>query len=446
MTFVARIIAEQDGRFPPLNVAWPPLVLDSVDERLTHEGFRQAGEEETIDELTEAWQINDLDELAPEGHYAALATGISFVMIGPSSSGTPLVTVEYPDQMVVEVDPRTRQVVAGLKLYRSDQDATTDDMASLYLPGRAIEFEVNDLEHGDETPYGEWGGVIADDPRLPSVPIVPLLNRPRRGEGRSELVELKPVVDAANQTATNMMAAIEHHAVPRKWLLGAGENDFVDESGKKVPLWKVATGDVWAVPFPEQQHKGEQMPNMQIGQFSASDLRNFHESIKMLATLAASFYGLPPNYMGYTSDNPVSAEAIRYSLDRLVKRAERRQVTFGGTWERAMRIVWAMLGNDPADVSRLESVWRDPSTPTRASMADAAQKLVSQDIIDREQAWIDIGYSEQTKKAMRTRFARVGGQSAANLAAIDQIPTTLPTAPTLPPAFEVDGVAPALRS
>jgi hypothetical protein len=54
--------------------------------------------------------------------------------------------------------------------------------------------------------------------------------------------------------------------------------------------------------------------------------------------------------------------------------------------------------NDPKQIAGLETKWRNAATPTLASKMDAAVKGVSSGIIDDEQAWIDLGYSEQTKK------------------------------------------------
>jgi hypothetical protein len=130
--------------------------------------------------------------------------------------------------------------------------------------------------------------------------------------------------------------------------------------------------------------------------------------------------------MGYASDNPASAEAILFSLERLVLRTEQRQLWYGGAWEIAGRIQWAILGHDPAEIAGMESKWRNAATPTMASKMDAAVKGVTSGIIDAEQAWIDLGYSEETKNGLRKRMARIGFQNAADLSAVDQIPTTLP--------------------
>lgn len=442
LVYVARIIKEQDGRFPPLLLPWSELVIESVIERLRLESFLSG--ELPIDELVKSWNDNDLAVSSDEAHKASSVSGLHFLMIGPEGpGGSPMVTTEYCDQVAVELDPRTRQPLVGFKRWTEDYTGSAEDHAVLFIPdvptvsdrspGRCRAFETDEKgELREIEPLGDWSRVIAADPSLPSVPFVPMLTNPVRGHGVSDLRQLKPLLDGANQIATNMMAAVEHHAVGRKWIVGATEKDFVDENNKPIPLWKVAMGDVWGIPHPKQERQGQDVPETKVGQFSASDLRNFHESLKTLAQVAASKYGLPPLYMGYSSDNPASAEAIQFSLERLVLRAEKRQLWYGGSWERAGRIQWAILGNNPSDISGMESKWRNAATPTMASKMDAAVKAVGGPVIDQEQAWNDIGYSEPTKEAMRRRMRLRGATAAQSLRDFDATnPPEVPDAPVL---------------
>lgn len=441
LVYVARILAEQDNRFPPLLLSWPDLVVSSVEERLRLDSFLLA-DEKPAEDLNAMWKSNDLDEQSGEAHYAAMVSGQHFLMVGPGDGDWPLITLEYEDQVAVEVDPRTRQPIAGIKVWKEDDDLGGDLLAALYLPGgRVYEFRNGDVEKDDTL---DWIASLEADPFMPSVPFVPMLNKPRRGKGNSELLAAKQYVDGANQFATNLMAAGESHAVARKWAVGVSEKDFVDETGKQIPAWSAAMRAVWAVPHAEAQTRGETPPEVKLGQFSATDLTNFHSSLKTLGTFLASHYGLTPGYMGYASENPPSAESILYSLERLVLRSEKRQQWNGSSYKKANRIGWAIMERDPEEIREHEAKWASAATPTLHSKMDAAVKGVGGDIIDREQAWDDLGYSEQRKKGLRERFARVGGQSAANLNAIDQIPTTLPTEPVVPTVPEVNGVAPAL--
>ncbi|MBQ1165784.1 phage capsid protein, partial [Streptomyces sp. A73] len=61
-----------------------------------------------------------------------------------------------------------------------------------------------------------------------------------------------------------------------------------------------------------------------VGQFTAHDPQTYTKIIDLYARIMATQLGQPPHYLGYTTDNPASADAIRSSEAQLVKRAERR--------------------------------------------------------------------------------------------------------------------------
>ncbi len=443
LMYVAKILEEQGDRFPPLRVNWPALVVDSLEERLDIEGFLLGDGDEPDDDLTAIWQGNDLDEFSGEGHISALVAQNSFIWIGPGiEDDLPKVTVEYPDQVAVETDPATGRVIAAIKVWAVDENASSEEMASVQLPGgRIVTFEKG--KKVDEAGQS-WAKALEQHQTSPLVPVVPMLNRPRRGRGRSELDNIIPLADAVNQTATNMLAAIEHHALPRRWAVNLAEQDFQDDQGKPLPAWKIATGAVWAIPRADDDTGvlGEQA-QPRVGQFTGADLNNFHGSIRQLATLAASLYGLPPHYLGYASDNPASADAIRSAEARLVKRAERRQRTFGGAWERAMRIALAVMGRDPAEANRLETVWRNAATPTKAAAFDAAVKGVQSGLIDVEQAREDVGYSAGQRARMRARSTGETAQVSNIVTGMRNLDRTGGVGITPPPALPGGLGAPA---
>ena len=393
LSFIAKILEEQGDRFPPLRLNWSAVVVDSVEERLDIESLRVRGSDKPDEDLMRVWRKNDMDEASSEAHLAAMVTGLSFVIVGPgiAEGDDPIITVEYGDQVAVEIDPLTRQVVAAIKVWRSDTNTETEDSAILYLPGRFISYEFDE----------EWKVTGTHTQTSQTVPVVPMLNRPRRGRGRSELVNIIPIVDAVNQTATNMLAALEHHALPRRWAVNVAESDFTDAKGEPLKAWAIATGAVWAIPRAEDDGTGTQ-PQPSVGQFTGAALDNFHNSIRVLALQAASQYGLSSSKFGYAAENPASADAIRASESREIKRTERHQVPFGGTWERTAMIVLEMLGRDITE-TQVETVWRDAATPTKTAAAQAAMELVNAGIIDREQAREDIGLTLTQREAIAAR-------------------------------------------
>src|SRR5690606_364083 len=293
------------------------------------EGFRVAGEPRGSEELWRIWQANDLDEISQQAHLEALVTGRSFVIVGPNAEdrATPLITVEHPSQVTVMRDPGTRRVTAAVKRWCDDDDVLN---VTLYLPDETRYYRkpANDLVL-DRTVRHGWG----------MVPVVPMVNRPRMlcPDGVSELVDVIPIADAANKMATDMMIAAEFHAMPRRAWFGMSEEDFADEHGNPVSVWSRIAGREWAT----QLRKGDEAD---VVQFNEADLRNFHESIKLLAQVASQVLALPPHYMGFATTNPPSADAIRSAEAQLVKRCERKQSIFGGAWEQVMRIAARIAG------------------------------------------------------------------------------------------------------
>lgn len=409
--YLLRILSEQDDRFSALTINWCEKFIDSIDRRMFAEGFILGGTDDPDDDLWATWTRNDMPEFQSENNVASLVTSNSYVMVGPSDEGA-LITVESPDSMAVEVDPLTRRVVGALKFYKSDSEATLDDRAVLTVPdsltngSRLVEFEVGKPVNSTRQ---KWMTAAANLQSSPMVPVVQFPNRSRQGYGRSELRTLRPIVDAANFTATSMMASVLHHAMPRMLAINVAESLFLNDDGSvNREAVKSATGALWVVPA-ETDDNGEvpaNAPTPDVKQLPASELRNFHETLSTLARIGAGLCDLAPHSLGFgVADNPASADGIRASEHDMVARVERLQIARGNGYERVMRLTMAVEGRDPATATGLETVWRDPSTPTQASKADAAVKMYNsgQGLADKHQARIDYGYSRTTIKAMEER-------------------------------------------
>lgn len=371
-------------------VAWPGTFVDAIEERVDLEGFRLPDASEADQDLWKVWQANGLDEESQLAHLDALVRKRSFVIIGagdtdtpdaPSSDGgdadrdsaIPLVTVESSDEVAVELSPRTRRVSAAAKLFR-DGDTFR---ATLYLPERTVWLERR---------AANWTEVDRDEHNLGVVPVVPLVNRPRLGrrEGRSQMDRVIGLTDAAARALTNAQIATEVMAIPQRYVLGASKGDFVDKTGQVLTTWEAYFGSIWAL----------KNGDAKVGQFDAADLINFKTIVDHYASLVAGVTGLPMRYLGQLATNPPSAEGIRADESRLIKTCERFQKSAGGSWERVMRLVRRIIDDDwDPGLAQLETLWRDPATPTRAQAADAAVKLVQAGILPIEAAWEDLGYS-----------------------------------------------------
>lgn len=389
------LMAELGDQLQQVVINWPRLIIDSLEERLDVEGFRYAEDESAAEDLWQVWQANGLDEASQQAHVDALVMRRSFLIVGSNEQdpATPIVTVESPLQVRADWDPRTRRVRAAVKRWHETDlltGAVRDQYATLYRPDATHFFE--------QVGASGWKETHRDEHQLGRVPVVPLVNRPRvlLPGGASELSDVIPISNAACKIATDMMLSAEYHAMPRRWALGFDEEDFTDESGNPVSVWSRLAGRIWATA------KNRKDDGAEVGQFTEASLANFHETLNQLARLTASLSGLPPHFLGLSTNNPPSADAIRSSETRLVKRSERKHRAFGGSYEDAMRLVLRIRDGewDPRAVS-LETLWRDPSTPTFAQRADAVVKLHAAGILPTEQGREDLGYTAVQRERMR---------------------------------------------
>lgn len=381
-----QVRAATAGRLTSLVINWPRVIVGAVEERLDVEGFRLAGQEAAIPDLWRIWQANDLDEWSQLGHVDAMVHGRCFALVwsDPQDLTTPRITVETAREMTVSYYPGTALVSAALKVWPGDGI----QYATLYLPDRVERYDA-------PSPYGGVSGlsagwvlreVIPHD--LGLVPVVPFVNRPRLGSrtGESELSDVIPITDAISKLSTDLMVSAEYHAMPRRWATGVELGANAERTREEVrQKWTEAeAGRVWMTDSADAS----------FGQFPEANLTNFVSAIGMLTGQVAAVAGIPPHYLGVNSDNPASADAIRSAESSLVKKAKRKQRGFGGSWERVMRIAQLVRDGQPdPELQVLETIWRDPETPTVAQKADAAVKLVQANIISAEQALEDLGYS-----------------------------------------------------
>lgn len=375
---------EMNSLLRPVVLNWPRLVVDAYAARMTVEGFRYAGSEDTDDELWAVWQANKLDKLFRQALVEMMILGRSYVIVGSPDmpGGEPVVTVESPFQVAAIRDPRTRRVTEAVKLWT---DLEHRRHATLYQANRTVTMRA-DGQH--------WVPIEVDDHMLGVVPVVPLVNRARllRPNGVSEFHDVIPIVDAAIKNATDMMIAAEYHAMPRRWIFGLKKDDFKDQNGNPTrSMWSTVAGRIWS----------SETKDVNVGQFTEASLTNFHETIKLLAQLASQVAALPANYLAFNNVNPTSADAMRAIDAQLELRIKGKMIDNGEDAEDIMRLVKRFRdGFWAPEAMALETVWADPGTPTVAQKADAVSKLVGAGIIPIEQAREDLGYGPIVRARM----------------------------------------------
>ena len=171
-------------------------------------------------------------------------------------------------------------------------------------------------------------------------------------------------------------------------------------------------GRVWAVPFDEEN---PDRPTPQVGQFTPASPAPYLDQVRGLSQLLAAEAAVPANYMGFQTDNPASADAIRAGESRLVKRSERRQKSFGRGWREVGRL--ALLVRDqrvPDEYREVDVAWQDAATPTRAAAADETAKLIGSGVLppDARVTYDRLGLTPSEQASLVADRRRTSGRAA----------------------------------
>lgn len=372
----------------------PHLAVTALTERLRITGLRVAGQPAPT--LWARWLANDLDQAAPVAHREALALARSYVLVWADAAGKPRVSIESPHQVTTLRDPATREVTAALKRWVGDGRAH----AVLYEPDRITRYRSDALVADPAAmPATSWITERVIDNPLGVVPIVPLVNSDRLldVDGRSELADLIPLVDALNKLLSDLMVGSEYFARPRRWASGVEleEREIVDDDG-------AFTGETELVnPFPEgNRMMTAESAEAKFGQLAGSDLGAYEAGVRVLLGQIMAVSALPAHYVGVFTDNPSSADAMRAAEASLTARATARQATFGRAWEQVGRLMLAVeTGTDPAG-HEVTVTWADPATRSVAQEADAILKLHASGLLPASYALARLGYDDEQVRAI----------------------------------------------
>lgn len=367
-------------------VNWCRVMVDTIENRQDVKAILLPGEERANDRLRAIWEANNLDSDLTLLNLDRMIYGRYFLSVGANEDdeSLPLVTVESPRQMTVRIDPRKRVIEAALRLYGRSEGDPEPKLGTLYLPNVTVW-----IEKGDKG----WVEVDRDVHNLGRVPVIAGFNRRRSGEwlGRSQMADIIPVVDAAARTLTNLQLAVETHAVPQKWVLGVSKGDFVGKDGQPLPEWLAYYSAIWA----------NQNKDAKVGQFDASDLKNFHETVNLYGQLASTVTGFPARYFGQFTTNPPAEGAIRADENQMVKSIERQNTQVGTALGWAMGLAWRFATGEWVDGNRIATEWFDPGTPTLSQREDALSKRRASGVLSREGYWDELGWSEPRKDRER---------------------------------------------
>jgi hypothetical protein len=406
------------NRLQVLNAGYPRLVVDSISERLRVTGFRIDGQ--PSEELWKVFEDNGFDDAHQLVHTEALALGRSFVVVWGNESGVTL-SVESPEEFIVERDPLTREVTSAMKRWTADGKGHAvllekDTISQWVTKANVVE--------GGSIPAMGWSSVESNPNPLGVVPVAVFTNRGRLLDinGVSEMKPVLDLTDAISKLLADQMVASEVSARARRWVTGLEiqEEPKTDDAGAIVlddegqPVMEAIN------PFGNEAARVWQSedPNTKFGQFEGSRLDQYTDAVHLMLESVSAVSGLPQHYLGITSAQPPSADALRSSEASLTARCEARQRSFGPSWEKVAQLIIAVQNG--ARPTRVNPVWADASTRSIAAESDSAVKLFAGGILPKAEVQARLGYSQEQIQDMRVMSARE---------VIDVQPMQLPATP-----------------
>ncbi len=415
---------------------WCQLIVDAVAERLTVDGVRFGNQSSAdVDVWRTLWQPNDLDAEHGSVHLEALIGGAAYVLVWPDVDrgvdGPPTITAEHPAEVYVELEPgNRRRRRAAVKRYTDDGleyvtlwTAPDGDTPAMVYKWRrepsSAKWEPYAAD-GDDGPEFENG--------LGAVPVVPFRNRARMiGPGVSELGNgITDIQDRINETLFGRLTAARFAAFRQRWVTGL-EIPVDPETNKPVEPFRAAVDRLWMAEDSE----------VKFGEFGATDLRPYIESVESDIQHLAAISRTPPHYLLGQSGAFPSGESLKATETGLVAKVRSRMLSFGESWEEVVRLGLAAQQDARAADDSLEVVWRDPESKGLGELVDALVKLGTLGI-PREALWERYGASQVEIARWRGQAARADLAAAA---AARNNPT--PPAPAGPPAPVEPELAPA---
>ena len=335
-------------------LGWCGKAVDALADRLAFREFRDDNFE-----LNGIYQMNNADVLFDSAVLSAMIASCSFIYISPDENGFPRLQVIDGGNATGVLDPITGLLLEGYAvLQRSDTGAPV--LEAYFIPGR--------------TEYHQKGrGTIRTDKNDAPYPLlVPIIYRPdaARPFGHSRISRAcMGIVQGALRTLKRSEISAEFYSFPQKYVLGlSADADPLD-------TWRATLSSML------QFTKDEDGDKPTVGQFTQQSMSPYTEQLRTFAALFAGETGLTLDDLGFVTDNPSSAEAIKASHENLRLAARKAQRTFGSGFLNAGYLAACVRDRYPYKREQLyltRAVWEpvfEPDAATLSAIGDGVGKI-----------------------------------------------------------------------
>ena len=296
-----RTLIPQEFMWMSETLGWCGKAVDSLADRLSFREFRNDNFE-----LNTIFAMNNGDILPDSAMLSALIGSCCFVYISEDIEGYPRLQVIDGSNATGDPDPITGMLKEGYAVISRDKN-NNPDLEAYFLPGRTEYYQ------GDQL-------IRVDTNRAPYPLLVPIIYRPdaMRPFGHSRISRAcMNLMQGALRTLLRSEVSAEFYSFPQKYITG------LSQDAEDLDKWKATVASFLTFT------KDDDGEAPKLGQFSQQSMSPFTEQLRTFASLFAGETGLTLDDLGFVTDNPSSAEAIKASHENLRLSARKAQKTFG---------------------------------------------------------------------------------------------------------------------
>lgn len=336
-------------------LGWNAKAVDTLADRLVFMGFKT---ETDFFNLNQIYQLNNLDVMPDSAFNAALIGSCSFIAIS-SVDDYPRMEAIDAANATGEIDARTGLLTEGYAVLKRDHDGQPR-IEAYYEPGKTTYLE-----------NGRIRNVETVSSRYPA--LVPIIYRPdaRRRFGHSRISRACMAITAsALRTIKRSEIAAEFFSFPQRYVTGT------DNDAELLDKWKATMSSLLEFGLNE-----DGQDHVKVGQFAQQSMTPHVEQLKMFAALYAGETGLTLDDLGFATENPSSAEAIKSAHENLRLTASKARRTFGAGLLNAGLVAASIRDGQPYDRMQLyetKLVWRplfEPDATMLGAIGDGLSKL-----------------------------------------------------------------------
>ncbi|MCI5698463.1 MAG: phage portal protein [Clostridiales bacterium] len=334
-------------------LGWCAKAVDTLADRLVFKEFSNDNFE-----LNEIFNLNNPDVFFDSTILSALIGSCCFVYVSKDEDGKARLQIIEGSNATGSIDPITGLLKEGYAVLDRDEYGKAI-LEAYFLPDRTEIYAKDEIISVIENPSG-----------VPT--LVPIIHRPDavRPFGRSRITRAAIYFQQhAKRTLERADVTAEFYSFPQKYIVG------LSQDAEPMEKWKATISSFL------QFTKDEDGDSPKLGQFTQPSMSPFTEQLRTLASGFAGETGLTLDDLGFVTDNPSSAEAIKASHETLRIAARKAQRCFGSGFLNTGYVARCLEDNYPYRRDQFyltKPKWYpvfEPDVATLSGIGDAAIKI-----------------------------------------------------------------------